>query len=281
MHRFQFRQILGTAIRVVTLVSLGALGACSTPIPFTNDPLAQEPIPGAGIALTFSETPVPLPRFDLIDVNGTPIDQAAWAGKVVILNFWATWCGPCRLEIPDLIALQERYGDSLVVVGLSLDDGPVADVQQFVKAQNINYPVAVVSGEIQAQFGGINAVPSTFIVTRDGMITQRHVGLLNSDYTEQEVRSLAGFPTAATVSWDPSLGARLLNRSEFQSRIPTVDLSGLSDADRIEALKRLNTEKCTCGCGLTVAQCLVDDPTCGTSPTIAAQIMATIRNKSN
>jgi len=276
MHRFPFRQVLGTAISVVTLVSLSA---CSTPNQSTNDPLAQEPIPGAGIALTFSETPVPLPRFDLTDVNGTPIDQTAWAGKVVVLNFWATWCGPCRLEIPDLIALQERYGDSLMVVGLSLDDGPVADVQQFVKAHNINYPVAVVSGEIQAQFGGINAVPSTFIVTRDGMITQRHVGLLNAEYTEQEVRSLAGFPTAATVSWDPSLGARLLNRSEFQSRIPTVDLSGLSDADRIEALKRLNTEKCTCGCGLTVAQCLVDDPTCGTSPTIAAQIMAGIRGR--
>ncbi|MEO6222385.1 MAG: hypothetical protein ABIP90_03985, partial [Vicinamibacterales bacterium] len=96
------------------------------------------------------------------------------------------------------------------------------------------------------------------------------------DRTEQEVRSLAGLPTAATVAWDPQLGPRLLNRSAFQSQIPGVVLSGLSAATQMEALKQLNTEKCTCGCGLTVAQCLVDDPSCGTSPTIAKVVMARI-----
>ncbi len=223
---------------------------------------------------------MPLPRFDLADLDGKPIDQAAWAGKVVVLNFWATWCGPCRQEIPDLIALQERYRDSLVVVGLSLDDGPVADVRKFVAEQRINYPVAIAGADIQTLFGGFRSVPSTFIVTRDGQITQRHVGLLNAAYTEQEVRSLAGLPTAATVARDSKLGPRLLNQSEFQSEIPGVDLSGLSPANQVEALKQLNSEKCTCGCGLTVAQCLVDDPSCGTSPSVASAIMTRIRAKS-
>ena len=98
-----------------------------------------------------------------------------------------------------------------------------------------------------------------------------------ADRTEQEVRSLAGLPTAATVAWDPKLGPRLLNRSEFQAQIPGVDLSGLPQVKQMEALKQLNTEKCTCGCGLTVAQCLVDDPNCTISPTIAKGIMAKIK----
>jgi len=263
----------GLAISAAALI---ALASCSTPNQANGDPLAGEPTPGSGVSLTFAETPVPMPVFDLVDLDGKPIDQAAWAGKVVVLNFWATWCGPCRQEIPDLIALQERYRDHVVVVGLSVDDGPVADVRQFVTAQHINYPVAIASDTVQAQFGGISSVPSTFIVTKEGKVTQRHVGLLKANRTEQEVRSLAGLPTAATVAWDPKLGPRLLNRSEYQAQIPGVDLSALSPARQMDALKQLNTAKCTCGCGLTVAQCLVDDPNCGTSPAIARAIMTRI-----
>ena len=259
------------------LVALVVLASCSKASQPGGDPLAGQPTPGAGVALAFAETPVALPAFALVDLDGRPIDQRAWAGKVVVLNFWATWCGPCRQEIPDLIALQQRYRDYVVVVGLSVDDGPAADVRAYVTAQHINYPVAIVSEQIQAQFGGISSVPSTFILTKDGKITQRHVGLLRAAYVEQEVRALAGLPTAATVSHDPKLGPRLLNRSEFQAQIPGVDLSTLPPAKHIEALKQLNTEKCTCGCGLTVAQCLVDDPNCGTSPTIAKAIMARIK----
>lgn len=261
------------------VVALGLLASCSTSSQAAGDPRAGEPTPGAGIALAFAEKPVPLPAFDLVDLDGRPIDQRLWAGKVVVLNFWATWCGPCRREIPDLIALQERYRDFVVVVGLALDDGPVADVREFVTAQHINYPVAIVSLQTQALFGGIRSVPSTFMVTRDGMVTQRHVGLLNAGRTEQEVRALAGLPTAATVAYDPKLGPRLLNRSEYQAQIPGVDLAGLSSAGQMEALKQLNTEKCTCGCGLTVAQCLVDDPNCAISPKIAKAVMARIGPK--
>jgi thiol-disulfide isomerase/thioredoxin len=268
-----------TAFCALALAALAGLSACSTSTEAAGDPMAGEPTPGAGITLAFAETPVALPSFDLVDLDGKAIDQRSWAGKVVVLNFWATWCGPCRREIPDLIALQERYRDFVVVVGLSVDDGPAAGVREYVTAQHINYPVAIVSDQIQAQFGGISSVPSTFIVTKDGKVTQRHVGLLRADYTEQEVRSLAGLPTVAKVSLDSKLGPRLLNRSEFQAQIPGVDLSTLSSASQMEALKQLNTEKCTCGCGLTVAQCLVDDRTCGTSPVIAKAIMARIKAK--
>jgi thiol-disulfide isomerase/thioredoxin len=262
--------------RLLVLLALAILASCSKAGGPVGDPLAGQPTPGSGITLTLASAPVELPSFSLADLEGRPIDQSAWRGKVVVLNFWATWCGPCRREIPDLMALQERYRDYVMVVGLSVDDGPVAEVRDYVAAERINYPVAIADQELQAKFGGIRNVPSTFIVTRDGKVIQRHVGLLRAEYVEQEVRSLAGLPTAATVSLDPKLGHRLLNRSEFQAQIPGVSLAGLSQASQMQALKVLNTEKCTCGCGLTVAQCLVDDPNCAKSPAIAKELMTRI-----
>jgi len=271
------RRATWAALCAAALVTSSACSASSAEV--AGDPLAGQPVPGEGVTLAFAEAPVPVPAFDLVDLDGRRIDRASWAGKVVVLNFWATWCGPCRREIPDLIDLQERYRDFVVVVGLSLDDGPPELVKQFAQAQKINYPIAIVGPEVQEQFGGINAVPSTFIVNRDGLVTQRHVGLLRAERTEQEVRALSGLPTAATVAYDPKLGPRLLNRSEYQEVMPGVDLNGLSPAEKVAALKELNTVKCSCGCGLTVAQCLVDDQSCGVSPEMAKDIMAKMKAK--
>src|SRR5262245_44351520 len=77
---------------------------------------------GAGVTLKFSDKPVDVPAFELTDLDGAKIAPAAWKGKVVLVNFWATWCGPCRAEIPALIALQEHYRKQVVVVGLSIDE---------------------------------------------------------------------------------------------------------------------------------------------------------------
>ncbi len=86
---------------------------------------------GKGLVLQFTDKPVPLPAFAATDVSGTPLDRAGWTGKVVLVNFWATWCGPCRAEIPMLVALQRRYPEQLVVVGLSIDTRPVSEVKAF------------------------------------------------------------------------------------------------------------------------------------------------------
>jgi thiol-disulfide isomerase/thioredoxin len=236
-----------------------------------------EPPPGAGVTIEFSDKPVALAAFAIKDLDGRPIDRAGWAGKVVLLNFWATWCGPCREEIPDLIALQNKYRDQLIVVGLSVDEGPAADVKAFADAHQINYPISIVGKDVETLFGGIHSVPSTFIVNTTGGIVQRHVGLLKADVTEQEVRSLAGLPTAATVKIVPDTGQVLLANSAYATEIPGVDLSGLSPAKKVEALKRLNTEKCSCGCGLTLAQCRINDPSCDISPGIAAKLVKAIR----
>src|SRR5579884_1254956 len=83
------------------------------------------------LVLKFVKDPEPVPSFHLQSFSGQPLDPAQWRGKVVILNFWATWCGPCRYEIPELIALQKRFPKSLQVVGLSVDEAPPAEVKQF------------------------------------------------------------------------------------------------------------------------------------------------------
>ena len=209
---------------------------------------------GQGVAIQFSDKPVVVPAFSLTDFDGKPMTPEGWRGKVVLVNCWATWCGYCVKEMPELIALQERYRDQLIIVGLSTDTIPVADVKAFAKQAHLNYPVAIAGPDVQAAFGGISGLPSTFVVNPQGGIVQRHVGLLDPVLTEQEVRVLAN--------------------AAYATEIPGVDLSTLAPRQKADVLRRLNTAKCTCGCGLTVAQCRINDPTCTTSLPIAQKIAA-------
>jgi len=261
-------------------IALLLAAACSDTQAKQAQKAPDEPVPGAGVKVVFSDHPLPLPAMTLTDVNtGKPIDQSAWRGKVVLVNFWATWCGPCRMEIPDLIKLQDKYRDRLVVVGLSIDEGPVADVKAFAAAEKINYPVAVVNDQTEKLFGGITSVPSTFIVNPDGGIVQRHVGLLRADVTEQEVRSLANLPTAAQVSVVKDTGQVLKANAAYATEIPGISFDGLTHGQKAEVLKRLNTDMCTCGCGSTLAGCRIEDPSCETSLPLAKKVVAEIRKK--
>jgi thiol-disulfide isomerase/thioredoxin len=196
-------------------------------------------------------------------------------GKVVLVNFWATWCPPCRAEIPDLVALQARYSDRLQVIGVSQDEGSIEVVRRFAAAQHMNYPIVMMTPEIEKAFPGIAALPTSFIVDRAGRIVQRHVGMLNAMMTEQETRSLAGLPVNATIEEvDRAQPAKLENAQATQ--IPGVDLTKLSPERRTAALQKLNTEACTCGCDNTVAKCRIDDPKCTTSLPLAQRIVAEI-----
>jgi thiol-disulfide isomerase/thioredoxin len=232
---------------------------------------------GRGVTIKLSDKPTALPALDLVDLDGRAIPPESWRGKVVVVNFWATWCGPCREEIPALVALQDRYRDHLVVLGLSIDQGPAAGVKAYVERAGVNYPVAIVSEAIQNAFGGIPAVPSTFIVNRTGGIVQRHVGLINPIVTEHEVRSLAALPTDATVEVVQDTGQVLLENAAYATEIPGLDLSALSPVKKEALLERLNTEHCTCGCGLTVAQCRINDPSCEVSLPLAKAILKEIQ----
>jgi thiol-disulfide isomerase/thioredoxin len=232
--------------------------------------------PADGLILKFSDRPVDLPPVALTGLDGQPITLSAAAGKVLLVNFWATWCGPCREEIPALVALKKHYGDRLVIVGLSIDERPAADVKQFADGMGVNYPIAIVKEDVQAAFGGVPAVPSTFVVNPAGKIVTRHMGLVSPALIEHEVRTLSGLPTTARVETVKDTGQVLLANAAYATEIPGVDLAKLTPSQKERALTRMNTEHCTCGCGLTLAQCRINDPSCEVSLPVAKKIAADV-----
>jgi thiol-disulfide isomerase/thioredoxin len=220
---------------------------------------------------------VEIPPFAATDLEGRQISTASLRGKVVLVNFWATWCPPCREEIPDLIALQNKYKDQLQIIGVSQDSGSVEEVRRFAAEHRMNYPTVMSTPEIEKLFPGVYALPTTFVLDRDGRLAQKHVGLLNAAVTETETRSLAGLaPEVAVVYADEEDKVRVSNAAQA-NKIPGVDLSALSPERRAEALKALNSEHCTCGCGLTLAQCRIDDPDCSVSLPLAQDLVKKLR----
>jgi thiol-disulfide isomerase/thioredoxin len=132
--------------------------------------------------------PIPAPAWQLKDVNGTVVSFDQFKGKVVVLDFWATWCAPCRSEIPGYVALQEKYaGAGLVMVGVSLDrEGPEV-VKKFMTDQKINYPIVLGDEKIVDAFGGVEAIPTTFIIDRHGTVRYRKVGAMPAEAFEAVV----------------------------------------------------------------------------------------------
>ena len=232
---------------------------------------------GKGVALTFSDHPRALPAFSVADLDGKPLSSDFGRGKVVLINFWATWCGPCKDELPMLVALQEHYRDQLQIIGLSIDTAPAEEVRKFVADFRLNYPNAIAPASVIEAFGGVDRVPATYVVSRNGEIVQRRLGLLDPRRTEHEVRTLAGLFTEASVARVKDTGQVLLENAAYATEIPGVDLSGLSPALKESALKQLNTDHCTCGCGLTLAQCRINDPSCEISPGLAKSVVAAIK----
>jgi thiol-disulfide isomerase/thioredoxin len=217
--------------------------------------------------------PVAIPAFSITTLDGRQLSSADLKGKVVLVNFWATWCPPCRAEIPDLMELQAHYGDKLVVLGISEDDPPIDTVKKFVADQKMTYPVAMSTPELRKIFKGVVALPTTFVIDPDGRVEQKHVGQLNAANTEAETRVLAGLTVSGSVERvDNSDKVRLENAAQAKN-IPGIDLSHLTDAQRKAVSQALIAEDCTCGCESTVAECRLDDPTCPISLPLAKEIV--------
>jgi cytochrome c biogenesis protein CcmG/thiol:disulfide interchange protein DsbE len=134
--------------------------------------------------------PAPL-HFTLKDMNGADVQLASFKGKVILLNFWATWCGPCKAEIPSLVELQTQYGDDLVVLGFSVDD-PVEKMRPYAAQYKINYPLLVGNGreDVQDAFGPLFGIPVSVIIGRDGKIAKKHSGIATKAQFEREIKAL-------------------------------------------------------------------------------------------
>ena len=221
----------------------------------------------------FASHPQPMPAFLVNDLDGNPVSTAAWKGKVVFINFWATWCPPCRAEIPVLIDLANRYKDRLQVVGVSVDDGDPAEVKKFASRAGINYPVVMADRAIVAEYGGVAALPTLFVVNPDGNVVQKHEGLFSNALYEAEVRLLLGLPVDATIESFEHPGQIFLKNAVLATELPNVDFTGLNPDQKKAALKRMNSEACDCGCTLTLAQCRINDTSCPVSKKLAAQVV--------
>ncbi|MGA9885220.1 MAG: redoxin domain-containing protein [Candidatus Acidiferrales bacterium] len=232
---------------------------------------------GDADVIRFASNAQPMPPFLVNDLDGQLVSTAQLRGKVVIVNFWATWCPPCQEEIPEMMELEKEFQGKLQIIGVSMDDGPPEGVKEFSDKIGMNYPIVMGSDALSEEYGGIPALPTSFVVDPEGRVVQKHVGLYPKQVYDNEIRALLGMPVQAKIETFEDTGQIFLKNAALATSIPGVSFKGLTPAQRKLALKRMNMEHCTCGCDLTVAECRITDPSCATSQKLAQQIVDEIR----
>jgi thiol-disulfide isomerase/thioredoxin len=192
------------AIAILGVVALAAL-TVTTEMPWLLErqpAMTEQPAPstGAESAREGSEPMLACPadakpanlNFTMKDIAGRDVTLAAFKGKVLLLDFWATWCGPCKVEIPHFIEFQEKYGgQGLQVVGISVDD-TLDKLEPYAREMKMNYPVLQGLGhdDVQDAYGPILGIPVTVVISRDGKICATHTGLTGRDVFEREINAL-------------------------------------------------------------------------------------------
>ena len=135
----------------------------------------------------------PAPDFALASLDGKTLKLSDFHGKAVLLNFWATWCEPCKIEMPWFIDLQKKYGaQGFQVVGVAMDDASPSDIADFAKKMGVNYPIVIGKETVGDQYGGLPYLPSTFYIDRDGKVIERVFGLRSRSEIESNIQKAMG-----------------------------------------------------------------------------------------
>jgi thiol-disulfide isomerase/thioredoxin len=174
---------LGMAAVLVALVLLAVLPSGgidpNAPPPAADGTSSADTSNGGGAGAVGTDAPL---QFTLKDMNGVDVNLASFKGKVILINFWATWCGPCKVEIPDLIELQREYPNDLVVLGIDVLD-EFTRVRPFAESLKVNYPMLDANNreDVEEAFGPMWGLPTSLVVNRDGKIHARHSGIATKE----------------------------------------------------------------------------------------------------
>jgi len=170
-------------------LALGLLWMASSAPPLDPDEAPPSSVEEAEEA-AFVGKPARL-DFTLKDMHGADVRLSSFKGKVILINFWATWCGPCKAEIPSLVELQDQYRGDLVILGLSTTDTP-DQIKPYADEYKMNYPVLITKDreEVQDAYGPMWGIPMSIIVGRDGRIAKRHAGIGTKEQFEREIKAL-------------------------------------------------------------------------------------------
>ena len=190
---------------VFAVVAIGVLYSCSGAKSSTADTAR----------IRAEQNRKPAPNFTLKDANGTSVSLADYKGKVVLLNFWATWCGPCQLEIPWFEQFEQQYrSQGFAVLGVSMDDDGWSAIKPFIAAHKVNYRIVLGNDSVSDLYGGVDSLPTTFIIDREGRLAFTHVGLAGkNDYLSEIQHLLGSSQNSASASLHLPAGPASLLRS--------------------------------------------------------------------
>ena len=133
------------------------------------------------------------PDFELQTVDGSSLKLSSLRGKAVLLNFWATWCGPCKVEMPWFVELQKQYGpQGLQIVGVAMDDATAEDIAKFAKDMQVNYPILLGKESVGESYGGVGVLPTTYFLDRSGKVIAREFGLQSRSVFVEHIKQALG-----------------------------------------------------------------------------------------
>ena len=177
---------LNRALAAILLMAVAA-GCTKQSVPAKSAAAATEGQPAVATLPKLGPAPV----WQLKDVNGTVVSSEQFKGKVVVLDFWATWCGPCREEIPGYTNLQRKYGqDGLAIIGVSMDEAGPSVVKAFIEKFGVNYQMVMNDDAVTSAFGQMDAIPTTFLIDRTGEVRDRKVGMEPTAEYEKKIAAL-------------------------------------------------------------------------------------------